>query len=243
MKIRDIITEMTSAGGIAAVAQPMGPMISRSGPKKKKRKKTSESLDAPYPAEMKFGPYQVTGSATTQSGDQLNVIIFRHPPEFRPGPAGVRKKAETWEISFDRNESLDLTGAGDQQRILATVANVVTQFMDKVQPERVKFSAKAADGRGRRTLYRRMASMLAKKYGYTVRETDTTRDNAVADHYYILEKPKAQQGMEEGNKAQKGIPANATLAQLDQIRSSTTDPEKRKRAHWLANMRRGSKKK
>jgi hypothetical protein len=47
----------------------------------------------------------------------------------------------------------------------------------------------------------------------------------------------------EGNKAQKGIPANATLSQLDKIRSTTTDPEKRKRAHWLANMRRGSKKK
>lgn len=50
--------------------------------------------------------------------------------------------------------------------------------------------------------------------------------------------------MEEGNKAQKGIPANATLAQLDKIRSSkTASPAKKKRAHWLANMRRGQKKK
>lgn len=30
----------------------------------------------------------------------------------------------------------------------------------------------------------------------------------------------------EGNKAQKGIPANATLAQLDKIRSTTKDQEK-----------------
>ena len=47
----------------------------------------------------------------------------------------------------------------------------------------------------------------------------------------------------EGNKAQLGIPANATLSQLEKIRSSeTASKETRQRAHWLANMRRGSKK-
>lgn len=40
MKINDIITEMTSAGAVAAVTQPMGTMIRRG--KKPKKKKTTE---------------------------------------------------------------------------------------------------------------------------------------------------------------------------------------------------------
>lgn len=51
-------------------------------------------------------------------------------------------------------------------------------------------------------------------------------------------------GQSEGNKAQLGIPANATLAQLDKIRSDKSKSKAtRTRAHWLANMRRGGKKK
>ena len=64
---------------------------------------------------------------------------------------------------------------------------------------------------------------------------------------YVQEWPflKAHaQRTEEGNKAQLGIPADATLAQLDKIRSSkTASKEKKQRAHWLANMRRGNNKK
>ena len=44
MKITDIITETTSAGAIATVAQPMGKMIKRPNPSvfPKKKKKTTE---------------------------------------------------------------------------------------------------------------------------------------------------------------------------------------------------------
>lgn len=44
----------------------------------------------------------------------------------------------------------------------------------------------------------------------------------------------------EGNKAQKGIPANATDAQLKSARKAGGD--KGKRAHWLLNMRKGNRK-
>lgn len=44
--------------------------------------------------------------------------------------------------------------------------------------------------------------------------------------------------VEEGNKAQLGIPANATNAQLRKIRSSdSSSKEQKQRAHWLLNMR------
>lgn len=44
----------------------------------------------------------------------------------------------------------------------------------------------------------------------------------------------------EGNKAQLGIPANASDSELKKIRSSkTASKEKKQRAHWLLNMRKG----
>ena len=47
----------------------------------------------------------------------------------------------------------------------------------------------------------------------------------------------------EGNKAKVGIPANATLSQLEKIRSDQNNSKAtRQRAHWLANMRRGNDK-
>ncbi len=49
---------------------------------------------------------------------------------------------------------------------------------------------------------------------------------------------KTNESLEEGNKAQLGIPANATNAQLRKIRSSDSSTKQQKqRAHWLLNMR------
>lgn len=47
--------------------------------------------------------------------------------------------------------------------------------------------------------------------------------------------------VEEGNKAQMGIPANASDSELKSIRSK--GGKKGQRAHWLLNMRKGNKKK
>lgn len=49
---------------------------------------------------------------------------------------------------------------------------------------------------------------------------------------------KTNESLEEGNKAQLGIPANATNAELRKIRSSDSSTKQQKqRAHWLLNMR------
>jgi len=50
----------------------------------------------------------------------------------------------------------------------------------------------------------------------------------------------SQPDVAEGNKAQKGIPANATQAELKSARKA--GGAKGKRAHWLLNMRKGNKK-
>jgi|TARA_B110000977_G_scaffold74285_1_gene100484 hypothetical protein len=40
-----------------------------------------------------------------------------------------------------------------------------------------------------------------------------------------------------------GIPDGATLAELDKIYNNTTNKQKKERAHWLRNMRRGANRK
>jgi hypothetical protein len=45
MKIRDIVNETTSAGAVATVATPVGSMIRRNKPKKKKKKSPTESIE------------------------------------------------------------------------------------------------------------------------------------------------------------------------------------------------------
>ena len=47
----------------------------------------------------------------------------------------------------------------------------------------------------------------------------------------------------EDSKNNYGIPDGATLSQLDNIAKNSKSKEKRQRAHWLRNMRRGANKK
>lgn len=93
-------------------------------------------------------------------------------------------------------------------------------------------------------------NILIDDYGVNIRKWEAAGGIGFKhkDHKFERTVNNIQQHLQgtdvaEGNRAQVGIPANATLAQLDQIRSSdSASPEKKKRAHWLANMRRGNKK-
>ena len=63
----------------------------------------------------------------------------------------------------------------------------------------------------------------------------TWRDDVPVDEALFIE--------EVSSKDNYGIPDGATLAQLDKIAKTAKNPEKRERAHWLRNMRRGKNKK
>jgi hypothetical protein len=54
--------------------------------------------------------------------------------------------------------------------------------------------------------------------------------------------PKGKKIKEVSSKDNYGIPDGATLAQLDKIAKTAKNPEKRERAHYLRNMRRGKNK-
>ena len=78
-----------------------------------------------------------------------------------------------------------------------------------------------------------------KKMGMTrvpVLKVDATLPELIDDFSHTA----SDRPVGEGNKAQKGIPANATDAELRKARKAGGD--KGKRAHWLLNMRKGNRK-
>jgi hypothetical protein len=68
------------------------------------------------------------------------------------------------EIVFKRGGSYDLTGKGDAARVMATVVNAISIYLQKYKPLYIAFSAKSTGGRA--SAYAAMIKRLAR--GYTL---------------------------------------------------------------------------
>jgi hypothetical protein len=82
-----------------------------------------------------------------------------------------------WEINFQRNGQQSMTGEGDALRIMATVFNIINQFVKKEKPKYMSAAAGKEKGnkkklQGREKLYKRL---LIKNLGraYNI-STDTS---------------------------------------------------------------------
>ena len=84
---------------------------------------------------------------------------------------------EEWQVEFWRNQSLDVTGEGDAQRIFATVLSAIQQFIKIENPKRIKFSAAKQTGEmtpnaSRTNLYNKLVKRYANSWGYRVETSD-----------------------------------------------------------------------
>jgi hypothetical protein len=98
---------------------------------------------------------------------------------------GVSKdsKEEAWSIEFYRNNSQEVTGEGDQQRVFATVLSAMQTFIKKYTPNRIIFTAskeEKEDANGKKNpnvsrtkLYDRMVQRYAKSWGFRAFRADT----------------------------------------------------------------------
>lgn len=78
-----------------------------------------------------------------------------------------------FEITFVRNESLDLTGTGSAHTVIATVMSAIRYFVRNRDPRLFRFSGKN-DEPSRNRLYPRLARMIVAEFpDYTVRERHT----------------------------------------------------------------------
>ena len=114
----------------------------------------SEAFDQPYPIqweESDYGDYDAL--ATLPDGTYLN-IMFEHVTPYEVN------------ISFWRNNSLEVTGEGDAQRIFATVLIAIQKFLTMEQPSNITFSASkevepGQNSESRAKLYNRMVNRYA----------------------------------------------------------------------------------
>ena len=91
-------------------------------------------------------------------------------------------KEETWSVVFHRNNSQEVTGEGDSQRVFATVLSAIQTFIEKYTPNKIIFAAnkkEKEDANGKKNpnvsrtkLYDRMVQRYARAWGYRAFQAD-----------------------------------------------------------------------
>ena len=136
-----------------------------------------ETLNNPYPATLKKdGRQEYRSTVVLDDGGKLNVNISgdEHIDDY---------DNIDWEISFERNGEQTITGEGDALRIMATVMNLITQFIKMENPKYMNLSAAKVKGSSRKGMQgrERLYSRLIKKTvgnKYTV-DSDTGTSGTV----------------------------------------------------------------
>ena len=145
-------------------------------PKGMKRQKVdptynvSEAFDQPYKLRWEKGDYgDVDAIAKLDDGNYLSIMFNK---------GYNQDKEEAWSVEFFRNNSQEVTGEGDAQRVFATVLSAIQTFIKKYKPNRVIFSAskEVEDGQNaqsRARLYDSLVQRYAKAWGFRAFRADT----------------------------------------------------------------------
>lgn len=125
----------------------------------------NEAFDKPYKSKWEKSEYgDVDVLAKLPDGTNLS-IMFNHEGD------------DEWNVEFYRNNSQEVTGEGDAQRIFATVIKAIQKFVKKHKPALVKFTASREVGPGqssqsRSKLYDRLVQRYAHAWGYEAYQED-----------------------------------------------------------------------
>jgi GNAT superfamily N-acetyltransferase/phage gp37-like protein len=149
-----------------------------------------EAFDQPYPHEIEqkseFGDYDTL--VRLPDGNYLS-IMFNHEGN------------DEWQVEFYRNNSQEVTGEGDAQRIFATVLNAIQKFIKEHKPWRLIFSAKkdvdpGQNSESRAKLYSRLVKRYAAAWGY---------DDYSEDHgdQVVYELTRLKRSVAEGKKRRR----------------------------------------
>lgn len=119
----------------------------------------TEAFNAPYQLKWEkseFGDQDAL--VTLPDGTNLS-IMFNHEGD------------NQWHVEFYRNNSQEVTGEGDAQRIFATVLNAIQQFIKNQHPDTIIFSASkdvepGQNEESRARLYNSLVARYARAWGY-----------------------------------------------------------------------------
>ena len=138
-----------------------------------------EAFDQPYKTKTEKSDYgDVDMLARLPDGTNLSIMFNKQQNN---------EGEETIQVEFYRNNSQEVTGEGDAQKIFATVLTSIQKYIKKYKPARLSFSAsKATDPtiyyepdqpqpnpESRAKLYDRLVQRYARAWGYRAFRADT----------------------------------------------------------------------
>jgi hypothetical protein len=129
-----------------------------------------ETFDQPYKLKWEKSDYgDVDAIAKMDDGNYLSIMFNK---------GYNQDKEEAWSVEFLRNNSQEVTGEGDAQRVFATVLSAIQIFIKKYKPNKVIFSAskEVEDGQNsesRARLYDSLVQRYARAWGFRAFRADT----------------------------------------------------------------------
>ena len=137
-----------------------------------KTESVTEAFDKPYPVlRWETGDFGDVDAIARLDDNTFLSIMFNK---------GVSKdsKEEAWSVEFYRNNSQEVTGEGDAQRVFATVLSAIQTFIEKYKPNRITFSASKEVEPGQNTesrarLYDSLVQRYARSWGFRAFRADT----------------------------------------------------------------------
>ena len=205
-----------------------------------------EAFDQPYKTKSEKSEYgDVDMLARLPDGTNLSIMFNKQQNN---------EGEETIQVEFYRNNSQEVTGEGDAQKIFATVLTSIQKYIKKYKPARLSFSAsKATDPtiyyepdqpqpnpESRAKLYDRLVQRYAKAWGYRAFRADTgdlviyelSRLQPVAENFADGKHPE-----DKGDSKRYGVPTKASVSTLRKV--AKQGGRKGQLAHWMANMKAG----
>jgi pyrimidine deaminase RibD-like protein/8-oxo-dGTP pyrophosphatase MutT (NUDIX family)/GNAT superfamily N-acetyltransferase len=136
------------------------------------KQQVAEAFDQPYKIlRWEKGDYGDVDAIARLDDNTFLSIMFNKG--FSQG-----SKEEAWSVEFYRNNSQEVTGEGDAQRVFATVLSAIQTFIKKYKPNRVIFSAskeveQGQNAQSRARLYDSLVQRYAKAWGFRAFRADT----------------------------------------------------------------------
>ena len=130
----------------------------------------NEAFDQPYKLKWEKGDHgDVDAYAKLDDGNYLSIMFNK---------GYNQDKEEAWNIEFFRNNSQEVTGEGDAQRVFATVLGAIQTFIKKYKPNKVIFSAskeveQGQNAQSRARLYDSLVQRYARVWGFRAFRADT----------------------------------------------------------------------
>jgi len=200
----------------------------------------AEAFNQPYPMTWEQGEGSYDALVKLPDGTNLSIMFNQDYGDYG---------TDEWAVEFWRNNSQDVTGEGDAQRIFATVLSAIQHFIQEQHPDRIRFSATKEDDSGnpnqsRSSLYTKLVKRYANAWGYSVDISDyagTVVYELTNNLNENFADGKVKGKSRPGRVKRSGASCDGSVSSL-RAKAKKYGGERGRMYHWCANMKGGKKK-